>query len=319
VKTSWAAVHPPARPAAPVRFADTYSIVARDPATGQLGVAVQSHYFGVGATVPWAEAGVGAVATQSLVLIDYGPKGLDRMRAGLTARQALDSLLAEDPHPGGRQVAMVDARGGVAAYTGPGCIPDAGHLTGDQLSVQANLMSNPRVWPAMKQAFERAQGDFTERLLQALEAAEEAGGDIRGRQSAALLVVSGQPSGRPWADRIFDLHVEDSPEPLQELRRLTRLRRAYILEDEGDSLVGQDRLADALSAYEAAAALAPEVPELRFWAAVAMHAAGRRADALASLAALLAEDARWAQLLGRLARAGLLPDDSALIDELRPR
>ncbi len=306
----------------PARRAGTYSIAARDARTGQLGVAVQSHYFAVGAVVPWAESGVGAVATQSLVLVDYGPIGLDRMRAGLAAREALDSLLEADAHVEGRQVAMVDARGGAAAYTGPGCIPDAGHLTGDQFSVQANLMANPTVWPAMKNAFESAGGDLAERLLLTLEAAEEAGGDIRGRQSAALLVVSGEPSGKPWLDRVFDLRVDDSPEPLQELRRLTRLRRAYILEDRGDSCIAEKRPAEALAAYEAAAGLAPEVGELQFWAAFSMYTNGRKAEALRSFGRLFSADARWADLVPRLARAGLFPDDPAALDEvarLRPR
>jgi uncharacterized Ntn-hydrolase superfamily protein len=304
------------------RVADTYSIVARDPATGQLGAAVQSHYFGVGAVVPWAESGVGAVATQSLVLVDYGPRGLELMRGGLTAREALDTLLAQDAHPLGRQVAMVDARGGVAAYSGPGCIPDAGHLTGEQFSVQANLMASPSVWPAMKAAYQAARGDLAERLLQALEAAEAAGGDVRGRQSAALLVVEGKPSGRPWADRIFDLRVEDSLDPLGELRRLTRLRRAYLLEDQGDTFVAEQRPADALAAYQGAAALAPGIAELRFWHAFALHADGRAAEAMAAFEQLFAEDARWADLVPRLAGAGLFPDDPALlaaVEGLRPR
>jgi uncharacterized Ntn-hydrolase superfamily protein len=264
----------------------------------------------------WAESGVGAVATQSLVLVDYGPEGLSMMRGGLTAGEALDSLLAADVHAQGRQVAMVDAKGGVAAYTGRGCIPDAGHLAGDQLSVQANMMANPRVWPAMKDAFEGAAGDLAERLLQALEAAEAAGGDIRGRQSAALLVVSGQPSERPWMDRTFDLRVEDSPDPLRELRRLTRLRRAYLLEDKGDSAIAEGRPAAALAAYEAAAALAPEVAELQFWAAFAMYTNGRKDEAVRSFGRLFAADSRWADLVPRLARAGLFPDDPAAIDEV---
>ncbi len=300
----------------------TYSIVARDRQTGELGAAVQSHYFAVGAVVPWAESGVGVVATQSLVLPDYGPLGLEKMRSGLAARDALDSLLATDAHPQGRQVAMVDAAGGVAAWTGPGCIPDAGHLTGDQFSVQANMMANPSVWPAMKDAFESADGDLAERLLRALEAGEKAGGDIRGRQSAAILVVSGKPSGKPWMDRTFDLRVDDSPEPLEELRRLTRLRRAYLLEDRGDSFVAEGRPAEALAAYEAAAGLAPEVSELQFWAAFAMYTGGRRPEALRLFRRLFAADGRWADLVPRLARAGLFPDDPAAVEEvvrLRPR
>ena len=220
---------------APAPLAHTYSIVARDPKTGEMGVAVQSHYFSVGPIVPWAEAGVGAVATQSLVLVDYGPKGLELMKKGLTAKQALDQLLKADSTHDGRQVAMVDAKGNVAAYTGPSCIPDAGDVQGDQFSCQANLMSHPTIWPAMKAAYEKAQGDLAERLMQALEAAEKAGGDIRGRQSAAIVVVKGEKGANPWDNVVVNLRVEDHDHPLVELRRLLRLRRAYNLEDQGDA------------------------------------------------------------------------------------
>jgi uncharacterized Ntn-hydrolase superfamily protein len=297
-------------------LAHTYSIVARDPQTGELGVAVQSHYFSVGPVVPWAEPGVGAVATQSLVLVDYGPYGLDLMRAGLTARQALDSLLRADAHHEGRQVAMVDAKGNVAAWTGPACIPDAGHHTGDQYSVQANLMANDRVWPAMAEAYEHAQGDLAERLLQALEAAQQAGGDIRGRQSAAILVVKAQASGKPWADRLFDLRVEDSPEPLKELRRLVRLRRAYNEEDAGDNAIAEKKSEEAMRRYEAAMKLAPDVVELQFWAAVSMYTNGRRQEALPLFRKVFAQEARWVPLVARLTKAGLFPDDPKQIAEV---
>jgi uncharacterized Ntn-hydrolase superfamily protein len=306
-------------PSAPVH---TYSIVARDPKTGELGVAVQSHYFSVGPIVPWAESGVGAVATQSLVLVDYGPMGLELMRAGLTAQQALDSLLKADAHNEGRQVAMVDAKGNVAAYTGPRCIPDAGHLTGQQFSVQANLMANATVWPAMKAAFETAEGDLAERMMQALEAAEKAGGDIRGEQSAAILVVRAEPSGKPWTDRLFDLRVEDSENPLKELRRLIRLRRAYNLEDQGDNFIAEKKPAEAMVAYEAAAKLAPEVTELQFWAAVALYTNDRKPEALKMFRQLFSRERHWADLIPRLAQAGLFPDDSKQIEEVlrqRPR
>src|SRR5262245_28816387 len=269
---------PGATPPAPV--AHTYSIVARDPATGELGVAVQSHYFSVGPVVPWAEAGVGAVATQSLVLVDYGPRGLDLMRAGMTAQQALDSLLKADAHNEGRQVAMVDAKGTVATYTGTSCIPDAGHQAGNQYSAQANLMANPNVWPAMAHAFEKAQGDLGERMLQALEAGQKAGGDIRGQQSAAILVVRPQSTGKPWKDWVYNLRVEDSTDPLRELRRLVRLQRAYNLNGQGDDFMAEKKTAEAMQAYEASAKLAPEVVELQFWAALTMYTSGREAEAL---------------------------------------
>jgi uncharacterized Ntn-hydrolase superfamily protein len=305
----------PARDAAPL--AHTYSIVARDPRTGDLGAAVQSHYFSVGPAVPWAEAGVGAVCTQSLVLVDYGPNGLDLMRAGLTARQALDSLLKTDAHNAGRQVAMVDARGNVAAYTGAACIPEAGHHAGDQYSVQANLMANDRVWPAMAKAYEASPGDLAERLLAALEAAEKEGGDIRGRQSAAIVVVKAQGSGKPWADRLFDLRVEDSAAPLVELRRLVRLQRAYHLEDAGDDAIAEKRPEEALRCYEEAMKLAPDVVELRFWAAVSMYTNGRETEALKLFREVFAREARWVPLVARLPKAGLFPDDPKQVAEVQ--
>ncbi len=311
---------PAAAPPSPV--AHTYSIVARDPATGELGVAVQSHYFSVGPIVPWAAAGVGAVATQSLVLVDYGPNGIELMRGGMGARQALDSLLRADAHNEARQVAMVDAKGEVAAYTGKGCIPDAGHQTGAQYSVQANLMASPTVWPAMAAAFERAEGDLGERMMQALEAAEQEGGDIRGKQSAAILVVKAQTTGRPWKDWVYNLRVEDHPEPLKELRRLLRLQRAYNLNGQGDDFMAEKKTAEAMAAYEASAKLAPEVVELQFWAALTMYTNGREADGLKLFREVFQRERLWVDLIPRLAKVGLFPDDPKKIEEVqrqRPR
>jgi uncharacterized Ntn-hydrolase superfamily protein len=306
----------------PAPLAHTYSIVARDPATGEMGVAVQSHYFSVGPVVPWAEAGVGAVATQSLVLVDYGPKGLDLMRQGLTAQQALDSLVHADSSSDVRQVAMVDAKGNVATHTGKRCIPDAGHQAGSQYSCQANLMENATVWPAMSAAFEKAQGDLAERMMQALEAAQKAGGDIRGKQSAAIVIVKAQSAGKPWADRVMDLRVEDNEEPLKELRRLIRLRRAYALEDEGDNLIAAKKPDEALKAYTEAAKLAPDVIELQFWAAVSMYTNGREAEALKLFREAFSREKQWVDLIPRLAKVGLFPDDPKKIEEVqrqRPR
>ncbi len=311
---------PGAAPPSPV--AHTYSIVARDPATGELGVAVQSHYFSVGPIVPWAAAGVGAVATQSLVLVDYGPNGLELMRGGMTAQQALDSLLKADAHNEARQVAMVDAKGGVASYTGTGCIPDAGHQAGAQYSVQANLMASPSVWPAMAAAFEKAQGDLGERMLQALEAAQKEGGDIRGQQSAAILVVKAQPTGKPWKDWVYNLRVEDNPEPLKELRRLVRLQRAYNLNGQGDDFMAEKKSAEAMTAYEASAKLAPEVVELQFWAALTMYTNGRESEGLKLFREVFARERLWVDLIPRLAKVGLFPDDPKKIEEVqkqRPR
>ena len=315
-----ALARPGAAPSSPV--AHTFSIVARDTATGELGVAVQSHYFSVGPIVPWAEAGVGAVATQSLVLVDYGPRGLDLMRSGMSAQQALDSLLKADSHNDGRQVAMVDARGTVAVHTGSNCIPDAGHQSGSQYSVQANLMANPTVWPAVASAFEKAQGDLGERMLQALEAAQKAGGDIRGQQSAAILVVRGQSTGKPWKDWIYNLRVEDNQDPIKELRRLVRLQRAYNLNSQGDDFIAEKKTAEAMTAYEESAKLAPEVVELQFWAALTMYTNGREAEGLKLSREVFSRERLWVDLIPRLAKVGLFPDDAKKIEEVqrqRPR
>lgn len=308
--------------APPAPLAHTYSIVARDPNTGEMGVAVQSHYFSVGPVVPWAEAGVGAVATQSLVLVDYGPNGLALMKQGLSARQALDSLLKADANNSGRQVAIVDAQGTVAAYSGRNCIPDAGDVQGEQFSCQANLMANPTIWPAMKAAFERAPGDLAERMLVALEAAEKAGGDIRGRQSAAIIVVKAKSSGKPWNDYVVNLRVEDHDEPLKELRRLIRLRRAYNFEDAGDNFTVEKKTAEAAQAYAEAMKLAPDVVELQFWAALTMYTNGQEAAALKQFRSVFARESQWVELIPRLAKVGLFPDDPKKIEEVqrqRPR
>lgn len=295
--------------AAPAPLAHTFSIVARDPVTGELGVAVQSHYFSVGPVVPWAEAGVGAVATQSLVLVDYGPDGLALMRKGTPAPEALKKLVDADTARAGRQVAMIDAHGRVGAWTGPSCIPYAGQHVGKDYSAQANLMANDRVWPAMAEAFEHAHGDLAEKLLQALEAGQRVGGDIRGRQSAAIVVVKAKSSGKPWNDRLFDLRVEDSPEPIAELRRLVRLRRAYNEEDAGDNAISAKRPEEAMRHYEAAMKLAPDVVELEFWAAVSMLSNGREHEAMPIFRRVFAKERRWVPLVPRLAEVGLFPKD----------
>jgi uncharacterized Ntn-hydrolase superfamily protein len=294
----------------------TYSIVARDAATGELGVAVQSHWFSVGSIVSWAEAGVGAVATQSFVDPSYGPLALNLLRAGRSAPEALAGLLAADTGRDVRQVAIVDASGRVAAHTGSRCIAAAGHVTGDGFSVQANLMDKEKVWPAMHDAFAKAQGDLADRLLAALDAAQGAGGDIRGKQSAALLVVRGTATGRSWVDRRFDLRIEDDPEPLAEMRRLLRLARAYEHSNHGDELATLQRWDEAGREYAAAAALAPEIAELPFWHAAALATAGRLNEARPLFAAVFAREPRWRELVPRLPAAGLLPDDRELIAKI---
>ena len=301
----------------PLRPVATYSIVARDPATGELGVAVQSHWFSVGTVVSWAEAGVGAVATQSFVDASYGPLGLELMRAGRSAPDALRGLLAADDGRDVRQVAMIDAQGRVAAHTGKKCIAAAGHHVGANFSVQANLMDKPSVWPAMARAFESATGDLTDRLLAALEAAQREGGDIRGQQSAAILVVSGKPTGRPWVDRKVDLRVEDSPDPVGELKRLVRVHRAYQYMNAGDDCASQKNWDCAEREYGAAEKLLPEQMEVVFWHAVTLVTAGRVEEALPLFKKVFVRERKWVELVDRLPAAELLPADEKLLARIK--
>ncbi len=295
----------------PRRFADdplvhTYSIVARDPTTGDLGVAVQSHWFSVGPVVAWAEAGVGAVATQSLVNVSFGPLALQMLKAGLSPGEVLRGLLASDDGAALRQVAIVDTRGQIAAHTGKRCIPAAGHLVGENYSVQANLMLNDTVWSAMAQAFEAATGDLAERMLSTLEAAETAGGDIRGRQSAALLVVAAAGTGRPWLDRKVDLRVDDAAVPLAELKRLLQIHRAYEHMNRGDEALGLGEVELAMAEYAAAADHYRANPEIRYWQAVTMSGAGLLEAALPIFREVFTADPNWQILTPRLREVGLL-------------
>ena len=302
--------------AVPLRPVHTYSIVARDAKTGELGVAVQSHWFSVGSGVPWAEAGVGAVATQSFIDPSYGPLGLALMRAGRTAPEALAALLAGDGRRDVRQVGMVDAKGSVATHTGKLCIPAAGGQSGKDYVVQANLMDKPTVWPAMARAFEATSGDLADRMLAALDAAQAEGGDIRGKQSAALIVVKGTSTGRPWADRAFDLRVDDHPEPLVELRRLVGVQRAYTRMTAGDDCVAIKDWACAEREYGAAEAMFPDNAEMAFWHAIALASNGRLEPARPLFKKAFAADARWRELVKRLPDVEQLPKDPKLIEQI---
>jgi len=297
----------------PRRPVNTYSIVAQDPATGALGVAVQSHWFSVGSVVSWAEAGVGAVATQSFVEVSYGPLGLELMRSGKTASQALAALLAVDEHAAVRQVAMVDRQGNVAVHTGDSCIAEAGHVTGEGYSVQANMMAQDTVPQAMAAAFDASDGDLAERLLAALDAAQGEGGDIRGRQSAAILVVPGESAGAPWRERQVDLRVEDHPQPVVELRRLVAVQKVYDHMNQGDELFADGDIEGALTAYATAAELQPQSLEVRYWQAVTLVGAGRTEEALPIFRQVFAEGPEWRELTRRLPAAGLLPDEDGLL------
>ena len=297
----------------PSELAHTFSIVARDSESGQMGVAVQSHWFSVGSVVTWAEAGVGAAATQAMVETSYGPLGLDLMRGGKSPAEALKALLTADEGRELRQVAMVDGHGRAAAHTGGRCIADAGHRMGEGFSVQANMMANPDVWPAMAEAYCSASGPLPERLVAALEAGQKAGGDIRGRQSAAILVVKGESSGRPWEDRVVELRVEDHAEPIRELSRLLTLHRAYEHMNRGDELLGSGDVEQALDAYRTAAAMAPQIEEMPFWHAVTLADLGRLDEALPIFRAVFARNPDWWTLVQRLPASGLLRDDPHLL------
>ncbi|MCX7974177.1 MAG: DUF1028 domain-containing protein [Candidatus Aminicenantes bacterium] len=299
-----------------IRPAHTYSIVAIDKERGEIGVAVQSHWFSVGSIVAWAEGGVGAVATQSFVEISYGPLGLELMKAGKSAPETLQALLQIDPNREVRQVAMIDAQGRVAVHTGKKCIPEAGHFMGDGFACQANLMLKNTVWKAMAEAYTKTKGELVDRLLASLEAAEDEGGDIRGRQSAAILIVKAKGSGVSWKDRIYDLRVEDNPEPLKELRRLVKLAKAYHHMNRGDELMTENKIEEALSEYRQAMAMFPENLEMIFWPAVTMAATGRVEESLPLFKKVFAADPKWAELLRRLPLVGQFPKDRKLLNRI---
>jgi uncharacterized Ntn-hydrolase superfamily protein len=275
----------------------TYSIVARDPETGELGAAVQSHWFSVGSIVAWARPGIGAVCTQSIAEPAYGPRLLDRLQAGVAPREALDALLGADEAARFRQIAVIGPSGPPATHTGDGCIAFAGHEAGAGFSAQANMMASEQVWPDMARAFEQADGPLARRLLAALRAAEAAGGDVRGKQSAALVVVPAQ--GESWR-RTVELRVEDDDEPLDELERLLTLHDAYDLATQGDDLTGEGRHDEAGVKYQRAAELAPDNHELLFWAGMAAFQGGDREEGLRRVRRAIELQPGWRELLGRL-------------------
>jgi uncharacterized Ntn-hydrolase superfamily protein len=296
-------------------LAHTYSIVARDPDTGELGAAVQSHWFAVGANVIHAEAEVGVVATQAFVDPSYGPLGLNLMRDGRSAPEALASLLAADELREIRQVAMVDARGRAAAHTGVRTLAEAGHIVGAQFTVEANMMLKATVPGAMARAFEAPSGDLTHRMLAALDAAEGEGGDIRGRQSAALIAVRGKSSGRPWFDKLFDVRVDDHAEPLIELRRLVDVQRAYTAREEAEAAFARGDVETGSREYQRAQALATGNQEFSFWHGIALLRARRVVDAMRILAPVFASDRNWAILALRIAGSRFMPDEDGLARE----
>lgn len=297
-------------------LAHTYSIVAIDPLTGDMGVAVQSHWFSVGTIVSWGEAGVGVIATQSFVNASFGPKGLELLKSGMTPQQVVDKLISEDEGRDFRQLAILDSKGNVAAFTGKNCIQPAGHLTGKGYSVQANLMMNDKVWPAMAKAFENSKGSLAERLLIALEAAQSVGGDIRGKQSAAILVVRAKSTGKVWEDRLVDLRVDDSNEPLKEMRRLLKVHQAYQHMNNGDLAVEKNDMAKAMEEYSAAMKMFPNNLEMKYWTAVALANKGNIKEALPMFKETFKKDKNWKILTPRLIPNGLLKVDEKTLKEI---
>ncbi|MFA6597954.1 MAG: DUF1028 domain-containing protein [Ignavibacteriaceae bacterium] len=287
-------------------FAHTYSIVAYDEQTGDMGVAVQSHWFSVGTIVTWGEAGVGVVATQSFVNPAFGLGGLDLLKKGKTPQEAVDELLKSDEGREFRQLAILDAKGNAASYTGKDCIQPAGNIVGKNFSVQANLMSNDKIWPAMAEAFQNSKGPLAERMLLALEAAEKAGGDVRGKQSAALLVVRAKSTGKVWEDRLVDLRIDDSPAPLPELRRLLKVHRAYDHMNNGDLAVEKNNMDLAMNEYSSAMKMFPDNLEMKFWTAVALANKGMMKEALPMFKQIFKKDKNWKDLTPRLLPNGLL-------------
>jgi uncharacterized Ntn-hydrolase superfamily protein len=293
------------KPADPL--AHTFSIVARDAKTGEMAVAVQSHWFSVGTVVAWGEAGVGVVATQSFVNKSFGPRGLELLKQGKSPQEAVDFLLSDDTGKDFRQLAILDKQGRVATHTGKTCIEAAGHLNGENFSVQANMMLNDKVVPAMEKAWkENNTLPLAERMIEVLKAAQLAGGDIRGKQSAALLVVAPEASRKPWDDRLIDLRVDDDNAPIDELTRLLKVFRAYEHMNKGDLYVEKNEMQKAMTEYNAAMTLFPNNLEMQYWTAITLANNKDVAKASGMLQTIYKKDANWRALTKRLPKAGLL-------------
>jgi uncharacterized Ntn-hydrolase superfamily protein len=297
-------------------LAHTYSIVARDTVTGEMGVAVQSHWFSVGSIVSWGEAGVGVVATQSFVNPSFGPRGLQLMKQGLTPEMAMNAMLDLDEGKEVRQLAMLDKSGNVHAFTGANCIEAAGHYIGNNFAVQANLMDKKTVWPAMARAFEESNGNLAERMLTAMEAAEKEGGDIRGKQSIAILVVKAKSTGNVWEDRVVDLRIEDHPTPLKEMRRVLDVHKAYEYMNKGDLAIETGDFNLAKSHYENAQRLNPENLEMKYWYAITLANNGEFNKAIIILKEVFKADDNWRRLTPRLIKPNLLQIREAQLNEI---
>jgi len=298
-------------------FAHTFSIVARDTVTGEMAVGVQSHWFSVGSLVSWGEAGVGVVATQSFVNPAYGPEGLKLMANGVSAEQALTQLIEKDDGRAFRQVAFLDANGNVSAFTGEKCVEAAEDLQGRNFSVQANMMLNDKVVPAMAEAFLKYEDyPLAERVVEVLKAAQEAGGDIRGKQSAALIVVGPERTENAWEEKKIDLRVDDHKNPIEELSRLLKVNRAYDHMNKGDLAVEAGDMEKAFQEYGTAEKMFPENLEMKFWKAVALANSGRIEEAKPIFKTVFAADENWKEMITRLPASGLLTISNAELKEI---
>ncbi len=294
----------------------TYSIVARDADTGEMGLATQSQAFAVGSSVPWAEPGFGVIATQSVASPYYGELGLDLLRGGMTASESLHALRSVDPHPERRQVAMIDAGGDVAVYTGDGCVAEAGHAQGDTCCALANMAASSEVWTAMVDAYESATGSMAERLVDALHVAESHGGDIRGRRSAAVVVVRSERTGRPWRDQLVDLRVDDHEEPVDELQRLVEANATYhqVVDGFEQAIDGDPRR--GLEHLERMDPGSFSAPDLQMWRAVVLALAGDHDAAVDELTRLGAEHPAFLETARRMATTPLIADPQQLLRAL---
>jgi uncharacterized Ntn-hydrolase superfamily protein len=298
-------------------FAHTFSVVGRDAKTGDMAVAVQSHWFSVGTTVSWGEAGVGVVATQSFINKSFGLRGLALLKEGKTPQEALDALLENDPGKDVRQVAILDAKGRVATHTGKNCIDDAGHLNGEGFSVQANMMLNKNIVPAMEKAWkENSNLELAERMVAVLKAAQAAGGDIRGKQSAALIVVKAKATNEPWNDRAIDIRVDDHAEPISELERILKTYRAYEHMNRGDLEVETGNMEKAMTEYRAAMTMFPDNLEMAYWTAITLASNKKVKEASAMLQKIYKKDPNWRELTRRLPKVGLLTVSPEELKEL---
>ena len=288
-------------------FTHTYSIVARNPKTGEMGVGVQSHWFSVGSVVSWGEAGVGVVATQSFVNKSFGLRGLAILKRGKTPKEAIEILLSSDEGRDVRQVSILDAEGRVATHTGSKCIKQAGHIVGENFSVQANMMFSDQVWPAMAAAFETYNYlPLPEQIVKCLEAAESVGGDIRGKQSAAILIVASEAPENKWEDPIIDLRVEDHTEPLKEISRLLKVWRAYEHMNNGDLAIEKGDIGKALVEYNAAMEGFPDNLEMQYWTAISLANNNKIDEAIVLLKKVFKKDNNWRLLTERLPEVELL-------------